>query len=100
MDSSDLMFKERYTNVDKSIEERKMLRWCDCNFIGVDLGVFGVRFSQGIAHRWNLQGRLQYVVDSAETFLQNLHSYQGDIICCMIQFPTPFRLERTENNKG
>ena len=70
-------------------ETGDLLQWSDCNFFGVDLGEFGIGYSRGMAHRWNLQGRLYFAVDAADDFFQkHLNSYPGDILCCMIQFPT------------
>ncbi|MGK3740664.1 MAG: hypothetical protein ACI8RD_010089 [Bacillariaceae sp.] len=84
IDSSRLMLGEKNNGNDQT----EFLKWSDCNFVGVDLGALGIGYGRGIAHRWNLHGHLYYAVDAAENFFQHLHSYPGEIRCCMVQFPT------------
>jgi len=96
-DSSSLMLGENNRNDDTDESQTDPLKWSDCNFIGVDLGALGIGYGQGIANRWNLQSRLHFVVDTAESFFQALHLYPGEIRCCMIQFPTPFRLQTNKD---
>mmetsp|Transcript_10203 Transcript_10203/g.11715 ORF Transcript_10203/g.11715 Transcript_10203/m.11715 type:complete len:674 (+) Transcript_10203:169-2190(+) len=93
IDSSRLMLGENNKNDDTDESQTDPLKWSDCNFIGVDLGALGIGYGQGIANRWNLQSRLHFVVDTAEDFFRSLHLYPGEICCCMIQFPTPFRFQ-------
>jgi hypothetical protein len=70
------------------------LTWEDCNFAGVDLGGLGIGYARGLASRWDIDGRLQFVMDSAESFMENLiQSYPGSINVCLIQFPTPYQLK-------
>mmetsp|Transcript_25193 Transcript_25193/g.59409 ORF Transcript_25193/g.59409 Transcript_25193/m.59409 type:complete len:740 (-) Transcript_25193:73-2292(-) len=76
------------------------MKWSDCNFVGVDLGALGIEYSRGVAHRWNAEGNLQFVIDAAEDFCQHLQSYPGEIRCCMIQFPTPFRLQNKDGGNS
>ena len=77
------------------------LTWSDCNFVGVDLGKLGISFAGGVTQRWNLQGRLQFVADSAEDFCLKLPSYPGNIVLYMCQFPTPYRLQtQTQTDKS
>eukprot|EP00532_Pseudo-nitzschia_australis_P011988 CAMPEP_0168220136 /NCGR_PEP_ID=MMETSP0140_2-20121125/9030_1 /TAXON_ID=44445 /ORGANISM="Pseudo-nitzschia australis, Strain 10249 10 AB" /LENGTH=623 /DNA_ID=CAMNT_0008148759 /DNA_START=63 /DNA_END=1931 /DNA_ORIENTATION=+ len=76
------------------------MKWSDCNFVGVDLGALGIEYGRGVAHRWNLEGKNQFVIDSAEDFCQHLPSYPGEIRCCMIQFPTPFRLQNKDGGNS
>ena len=66
--------------------------WSECNFVGVDLSSLSIHYAQGIAQRWNIQGRLAFVVDEAERFLDQVSSYPGKIVRVLIQFPTPYRL--------
>jgi hypothetical protein len=84
IDSSRLMLGEN----NNGNNQTEFLKWSDCNFVGVDLGALGIGYGRGIAHRWNLNGHLHYSVDAAEDFFQHLHSYPGEIRCCMVQFPT------------
>jgi hypothetical protein len=83
-----------------SNEGTQQLHWPDCNFVGVDLGGLGIGYAQGLASRWGVKGRLQFVVNSAETFVTMVqNSYPGPIPLCLIQFPTPYRLD-VEERKG
>ncbi|VEU43602.1 unnamed protein product [Pseudo-nitzschia multistriata] len=75
-------------------------RWSDCNFVGVDLGALGIGYGRGIAHRWDLEGELAFAIDSAEDFCRKLGSYPGEVRCCMIQFPTPFRLQNKDGGNS
>ncbi len=69
------------------------LHWSECNFVGVDLGALGIDYARGVAHRWGMEDNLHFCIDAAEDFCKHLDSYPGDVRCCMIQFPTPFRLQ-------
>lgn len=72
----------------------------DCNFLGIDLSGLSIGYAQGVAQRWNLSGRLHFVVDSAETVLRQVcDTYPGPVSLCLIQFPTPYRLP-TESARG
>lgn len=65
------------------------------NFLGVDLSRTAIGFGNALSLRWNVQGKLAYVVGSAENVLQAvLDTYPGDCILAMIQFPTPFKLQK------
>jgi len=96
------------TTIDRDASEQESARlllgqktkWSDCNFVGVDLGALGIEYSRGVAHRWNAEGNLQFVIDAAEDFCQHLQSYPGEIRCCMIQFPTPFRLQNKDGGNS
>ena len=70
-------------------------KWSDCNLLGVDCGMLGIRYARSLAKRWGIDSRLQYVVDTAEQFLCSVKSYPGPVLLCLIQFPTPYRLEKT-----
>jgi SAM-dependent methyltransferase len=73
--------------------------WQDCNFVGVDLGALGIGYARSVASRWCLEDRLQFVVDSAEDFVEKVkESYPGPIRLFLIQFPTPYRLKPAETN--
>lgn len=76
------------------------LKWSDCNFVGVDLGSLGIEYGRGVSHRWNSEGNLHFAIDAAEDFCQHLRSYPGEIRCCMIQFPTPFRLQNKDGGNS
>jgi SAM-dependent methyltransferase len=66
--------------------------WHTCNFVGVDLSTLSIHYAQGIAQRWNIQGRVAFLVDEGEHFLDQLFSYPGLVVRVLIQFPTPYRL--------
>jgi len=68
------------------------LHWSKCNYIGVDLSRLAIGYANAIASRSGVSARLQYVVDSAETFLQTIAAYPGNVHLLLIQFPTPYRL--------
>ena len=63
------------------------------NFLGVDLSSLAVGYANGIASQWGIDGRLQYLVDSAEDVLGKLKTYPGRVQLLMIQFPTPFKFQ-------
>jgi len=64
-----------------------------CNFVGVDLSALAIGYARSITKSWDLNERLAFVIDSAETLLEDLvRSYPGPVECILIQFPTPFRL--------
>lgn len=80
-------------------EDSSSLAWKDCNFVGMDLGALGIGYARGLASRWSIDDRLQFIADSAESCLQNLvQSYPGPIKLCLIQFPTPYALKTTSPN--
>ena len=73
----------------------KNTKWSDCNFAGVDLGALGIGYANGVAKRIGLGDRLHFFVDSAEDFVEITQTtYPGPIILCLVQFPTPFRLQK------
>lgn len=80
-------------------DESHRLEWKDCNFVGVDLGGLGIGYARGLASRWGLDDRLQFVIESAEGCLQSLvQRYPGPIKLCLIQFPTPYVLNKTSSD--
>jgi hypothetical protein len=73
--------------------------WSDYNFCGVDLGGLGVGYARGLASRWGVEDRLHFVVDSAENFVSMVEeTYPGPIRLCLIQFPTPYRLQKGDGS--
>jgi len=73
--------------------------YADCNFLGVDLNRIAMGYAVGIAQRWNMQHRLAFVVSSAEDILRQVQaSYPGRVCKVLIQFPTPYRLRRPDEN--
>ena len=67
--------------------------WTDCNFAGVDLSGLAIGYARGLSLRWGLDDRVQFFVDDAENFLELvIVSYPGLVRLCLIQFPTPYRL--------
>ena len=78
----------------KSNKDLIHLDWSHCNFVGVDLSRLAVGYAEGITLRTGLSGRVQFCVDSAEIFLEEIRqNYPGDTRLIMIQFPTPFSLQ-------
>jgi tRNA G46 methylase TrmB len=73
--------------------------WSNCNFVGVDLSPMTVNYANGIAQRWAIDGRLVFVVDAVEHFLDTVKSYPGRIARILIQFPTPYR-QQSASDKG
>jgi SAM-dependent methyltransferase len=71
--------------------------WSACNFIGVDLSSLSVQYAKSIARRWNLGGRLAFVVGSSDRLLEQVKTYPGSVRRLLIQFPTPFRLPPSVN---
>jgi len=66
----------------------------DCNFAGVDLSGLAIGYARGLSHRWGLDDRLQFFVDNAESFVEwVVDSYPGQVRFCLVQFPTPYRLQ-------
>ena len=66
--------------------------WSDCNFVGVDLSALSINYAKSIAARWNIDGKLAFVVDTAESLLEHVKTYPGPVKRVLIQFPTPYRL--------
>jgi SAM-dependent methyltransferase len=74
--------------------------WKDCNFLGGDLSLLGVRFGQGIAARWQIDGHLQYTLAAAEDLVDQVDRlYPGKVALIMIQFPSPYRLKESGNTQ-
>jgi hypothetical protein len=70
-----------------------------CNFVGGDLSQILTGYSRGIALRWGVARRTQFVWKPADALLQDVKSYPGKVAMIMIQFPTPFRLpKKTDGN--
>lgn len=75
--------------------------WSQCNFLGMDLSRTAIGFASSLSTRWEMNGRLAYVVGSAEDVLQAvLETYPGNICLAMIQFPTPFKLQKASDEEG
>lgn len=66
--------------------------WKDSNLVGCDLSNLTIGYAGGIANRWNLGGRLQFVCQPAQVFLEDIElHYPGKVSLVMIQFPSPYR---------
>ena len=74
------------------VDQVGSFRWCDCNFIGVDLSSLAIGYAQALTERWGLQDKLVFLVDSAETLLEDVKGYPGPVMRILRQFPTPYRL--------
>ena len=68
------------------------------NFLGVERAPFLVRKARGLAARWGVSSRLQFVAGSAEAVVARWHELETapliELAC--LQFPTPF----TSSNRG
>lgn len=83
-----------HQNQSSTSERPLKLEWAKCNFIGVDLSQLSIGFAQGISRRWNLTKNVQFVCQSAQLLLEEIHKiYPGKVVLVMIQFPTPYRLQ-------
>jgi SAM-dependent methyltransferase len=73
------------------------LAYSQCNFVGGDLSQLLVGYSRGIAFRWELDQRAQFVWQSADALLRTVQSSypHPNVAMILIQFPTPFRLAKT-----
>jgi SAM-dependent methyltransferase len=68
--------------------------WSECNFAGCDLSWLAVTYAQSLCQAWHLRDRLNFFHMSAECLLKGVQAYPGPVILCLIQFPTPYRLQR------
>ena len=65
----------------------------DCNFLGCDLSSHAVSYARSIASRWNISGKVRFVVAPAEEFLTYINeNYKGPVVWVMVQYPTPYKL--------
>jgi len=79
----------------RSSKDELDIEWDKCNYLGIDLSRTAIGFANSLSSRWGISGRLAYVVGSAEDVLQALlATYPGNICLAMIQFPTPFKLQK------
>lgn len=70
--------------------------WERYNYIGVDLSRLAIGYANGVASRTGVRGTLQYIVASAEDFLQSIGE-MDNVRLIMIQFPTPFKLQASDS---
>ena len=76
-------------------QDEIQIEWSECNFLGVDLSLLAIGYAQGVSERWSLE-RLSFVVDSADDCLKRIcETYPGKVPLVMLQFPTPYRFQRT-----
>ena len=62
------------------------------NYIGCDLSVHAINYARGLSRRWGLSERCKYTAAPALEFLTYLKRfYPGEIVCILIQFPSPFK---------
>jgi len=74
--------------------------WENCNFAGVDLSGLAITYANSIASTWDLNSILHFFRGSADEFItKRLTSYPGPIVLCLIQFPTPYRLDLNPKEK-
>ena len=77
------------------------LDWSQCNYVGGDLNEATVRFATSIAQRWDISNKLQYLQLSADHLLNDVvQNYPGPVSLIMIQFPSPWRLQKKKKNRG
>jgi len=75
--------------------------WGECNFLGADLSALAINYATSVASRWNPRGakRLHFLVESAENTLEQVvGTYPGQAQLIMVQFPTPFRLQKGQDS--
>ena len=90
--------RERY--MDPSVKFPVELDWDECNYLGADLSLLGVRFGSGLAARWRLNSRIQYTQSAAEDVVDQVATlYPGKVPLIMIQFPSPYRLKESGNSQ-
>jgi tRNA G46 methylase TrmB len=71
--------------------------WSEYNYAGVDLSGLAIGYARGLSYRWGLEDRLQFFVDDAESFMKRVvDSYPGPVRFCVLQFPTPYRLQQSD----
>jgi SAM-dependent methyltransferase len=76
------------------------LKWRECNYVGGDLSQLSLGYARGIAQRWGLDKRLQFVHGSALDVVKSVEShYPKRVALIMIQFPTPFQTKDTGNSQ-
>jgi len=74
--------------------------WAECNFVGCELNPLFVGYANGMARRWGINGKCQFLVSDANEFIDMIHrTYKGPISLVMIQFPTPFSLQKDEHDQ-
>ena len=72
-----------------------------CNFLGVDLNHATLRYASGIAHRWNLTGRVAFVHQSSDDLIRAvLATYPGSVALVLVHYPTPYRLPTANQDRG
>ena len=79
---------------DKTID----IDWPACNFLGVELNPALAGFARGVAARWKLDNKLQFVSVPADVVMTQIPSYPGGVEMCSVQFPTPFRLQSNNDD--
>jgi tRNA G46 methylase TrmB len=73
----------------------------DANYVGCDMSSLTIGFAQGIASRWNLGRRLQFVHQSAHSLLEEIElGYKGKVALIMIQFPSPYRFQSNDGGNS
>jgi SAM-dependent methyltransferase len=77
------------------------LEWSTCNFLGADLSQLAINYASSVSRRWDLKGRVQFEVVSAEEIIENIiATYPGPVKLAMIQFPTPFSFQQDESGEN
>jgi hypothetical protein len=66
-----------------------------CNLLGCDANPLNVNYANGIAKRWGMEERLQYVCMTTGELLSTLVAEQVPVRLVLLQFPTPYRLQET-----
>jgi len=73
------------------------IKWSDCNFLGGDLSRLAIGYADSLSKRWSVSNRVAFCVVSAEEMMKMVvESYPGEVELVMIQFPTPFKLKKDE----
>jgi hypothetical protein len=92
------MTSDDYTNLTPVQRALQNITWLGqhCNYVGGDLDRLSINYARGIARRWGIDDRLQFVWKPALELLQDVNSSYpsdrgGKVAMIMIQFPTPYR---------
>jgi hypothetical protein len=69
-----------------------------CNLLGCDANPINVNYAKGIACRWGMEDRLQFIRTSTSELLSALVAEKVPVQLVLLQFPTPYRLQEGEGN--
>lgn len=63
------------------------------NYLGLEMNVQSIRYANGIARRWGVEDRVQFLLGDCLAGMQRVErEYLGPVELIMLHFPSPFRL--------